>query len=328
MEELVSQKRSETELFRTENLVVYFKVRGGSKLFVHAVDGVDFTAKPRRSTGIVGESGSGKTTLAKALLGVVKPTSGKVLFEGRDINALKGDALRDFRRRVQMVYQDPFDAIDPLYSVYDAVAEGLRILRLYSSKEELDERVARALEAVKLTPWSEYAYRRITALSGGQRQRVAVARTLAMDPEVFILDEPVSMLDASVKGEIIKLMDNLKPNGKSFILISHDIATVRFFTDELAVMYLGKIVESGPSGEVVSEPLHPYTQALIAAVPVPDPSVSVRSLAKGEIPSAVAPPSGCRFHPRCPLAQEICSAREPELREVRPGRFVACHFAS
>lgn len=326
METLTAQQKG-AYVFRTENLKVYFKVRG-TRLFVRAVDGVNFTARHRRSTGIVGESGSGKTTLGKALVGLVKPTEGHVYYNEQDLYSLKGEALKQFRKSVQMVFQDPYDAIDPLYSVYDAVAEGLRILRLYSTKEELDQRVAAALETVKLTPWSEYAYRRITALSGGQRQRVAVARALAMDPEVFILDEPVSMLDASVKGEIIKLMENLKPKGKTFIMISHDIATVRFFTDDIVVMYLGEIVERGPSADVVTEPLHPYTQALIAAVPVPDPSVPVKSLAKGEISNAITPPSGCRFHPRCPLAKEVCSKVKPELREVRPGRFVACHFAS
>jgi peptide/nickel transport system ATP-binding protein len=319
---------SSRNVFEVQDLKVYFRVKArGSKLFVRAVDGVDLTIERNRSIGLVGESGSGKTTLGKTLVGLIKPYSGKVLFEGRDLYGLKRGELKEFRRRVQMVYQDPFDAIDPLYSVYDAVAEGVRILRLYADKQQLDEAVYRALETVRLTPPQEYSVRRITSLSGGQRQRVAVARSVAMNPDVMILDEPVSMLDASVRGEVIKLMSDLKQSGKTFMMITHDIATVKFFTERIAVMYLGKIVEIGDSFEIISEPLHPYTQALVAAVPVPDPQHKVQSLAKGEIPNAVLPPPGCRFHPRCPIAQEVCKTEEPLLREVRKGRFVACHFA-
>jgi len=319
---------STRNVFEAQDLRVYFRVKArGSKLFVRAVDGVDLSVERNTSVGLVGESGSGKTTLGKTLVGLIKPYSGRVLFEGRDLYRLSRQEMKDFRRRVQMVYQDPFDAIDPLYSVYDAVAEGMRILRLYSDKQQMDEAVYRALETVRLTPPQEYAARRITSLSGGQRQRVAVARSVAMNPEAMILDEPVSMLDASVRGEVIKLMSDLKLAGKTFMMITHDIATVKFFTERIVVMYLGKVVEVGDSLDIISEPLHPYSQALVAAVPVPDPEHKVQSLAKGEIPNAVLPPPGCRFHPRCPIAQEVCKTEEPLLREVRKGRFVACHFA-
>ena len=312
-------------VFDVRGLKVYFKVKGKRRL--RAIDGVDLVIRRNQSVGLAGESGSGKTTLGKTLLRIQKPTGGSVLFEGKDISKLKGGELKEFQRKAQMVFQDPFDAIDPLFSVYDAVAEGIRILKVYKNKQEEEVMVADALSRVQLTPPQEYMKRRITSLSGGQRQRVALARSLAMNPAVLVLDEPVSMLDASVRGGVISLMGDLKKLGTTFVTITHDIATVRLFTDTLAIMYLGKVVEIGETQELVAEPLHPYTQALIAAVPVPDPAVHVKSLAKGEIPNAAAPPSGCYFHPRCPLAQSICERDEPLLREVRKGRFVACHFA-
>ncbi|MEM0321560.1 MAG: ABC transporter ATP-binding protein [Thermoprotei archaeon] len=319
---------SDNSILQASGLQVYFRLKvGGKKVNVRAVDGVTLGLERGVSTGVVGESGSGKTTLGKAFMRLVKPTAGSVLFEGRDVSRLSRAEFKEYRRRVQMVFQDPFDAIDPLFTVYDAVAEGVRILGLYSNKDELDQAVYRALETVRLVPAEEYAKRRITSLSGGQRQRVGVARAIAMNPDVVILDEPVSMLDASVKGEVINVMSRLKSEGKTFMMITHDISTVRFFTEMVAVMYLGKVVEVGPTDDVVAEPLHPYTKALVAAIPVPDPLHKVESLAKGEIPNAIAPPSGCRFHPRCPIAQEVCRVEEPQLREVRPGRYVACHFA-
>lgn len=312
-------------LFQMTDLKVHFKLK--SKAFLRAIDGVDLTIFSNQSLGLVGESGSGKTTLGKVLLRLQKPTSGKVLYRGSDLNKLKGEDLREFRRKVQMVFQDPFDAIDPLYSVYDVVSEGIRILKLADSKKLTEEIVAKSLEQVQLVPTADFMPRRIISLSGGQRQRVALARSLAMRPELLVLDEPVSMLDASVRGEVIHLMDEMKSSGWTFIMITHDIATVKFFTDKLAVMYLGKIAEIGDTRDIVTNPLHPYTKALIAAVPVPDPDYEVKNLAKGEIPNAVSPPSGCRFHPRCPIAQKICQEEEPLLREVKKGRFVACHFA-
>ncbi len=319
---------NDNHVLAANNLQVYFRVKvGGKKANVRAVDGVTLGLERGVSTGVVGESGSGKTTLGKALMRLVQPTAGSVLFNGRDVSKLGRSEFKEYRRSVQMVFQDPFDAIDPLFTVYDAVAEGLRILGVHPDRAELDQAVYRALETVRLVPAEDYAKRRITSLSGGQRQRVGVARAIAMNPEVVILDEPVSMLDASVKGEIINVMGQLKSEGKTFMMITHDISTVRFFTERVAVMYLGKVVEIGPTDEVVNEPLHPYTQALVAAVPVPDPSQKVKSLAQGEIPNAIAPPPGCRFHPRCPIAQEICRREEPLLREVRPGRYAACHFA-
>ncbi len=315
----------ERALIATEELRVYFKVKGANRP-LKAVDGVSVSVEKGKTLGIVGESGSGKTTLAKAIVKLVKPTAGRIYFEGKDIYKLSKSEEKQFRRRVQMVFQDPFDAIDPIYSVYDAVSEGAKILGLTRSKSELDEIVFRALEQVRLTPAQDYAQRRVTSLSGGQRQRVAIARVLAMNPDALILDEPVSMLDASVRGEIMKIMGDLKIQGKTFVMITHDIATLKFFADEVVVMYLGRVMEVANSKEITRNPLHPYTQALVAAVPVPDPRYKVKSLAKGEIPSALNPPAGCPFHPRCPLAQEICRTQVPELRRVAPGRLAACHF--
>ena len=321
----LQSRRLTDSVITVEQLVVHFKTKKRG-LFVHAVDGVTVELREREALGVVGESGSGKTTLGKAVMKLVKPTSGTISFNGRSISEMSKEELRQFRRNVQMVFQDPFDSIDPRFSVYQAVGEGIEILHLASTKAEADELVAKALEFVRLSPARDYFERRILSLSGGQRQRVAVARALAVDPSVMILDEPVSMLDASVRGEIVKLMESLKAQGKTFMMITHDIATLKFFADRVAVMYLGKVMEVGGAREIVSQPLHPYTQALVAAVPVPDPSQKVRSLAKGEIANAVNPPSGCRFHPRCPLAQEICTREEPLLRVISSGRMAACHF--
>ena len=321
----VSQPRGSGPILETRDLKVQFKLKGGHKL--SAVDGVTLSIARNQSLGIAGESGSGKTTLGKTLLRIQKPTTGTVKFEGRDVTKLRGKELREFQRSVQMVFQDPFDAIDPLFTVFDAVAEGVRVGRIEKSRDKLEAIVSDALKRVQLSPPEEFIHRRITSLSGGQRQRVAIARSLAMNPSVLVLDEPVSMLDASVRGGVISIMEDLKKSGTTFVTITHDIATVRFFTDTLVVMYLGQVVETGATKDVVSDPLHPYSQALIAAVPVPDPSYHVKSLAKGEIANAAAPPSGCRFHPRCPYAQERCRVEEPKLREVRKGRFASCHFA-
>lgn len=319
------QPRGNDPILETQDLTVQFKLKGGLKL--NAVDGVTLSIARNQSLGVAGESGSGKTTLGKTLLRIQKPTGGTVKFEGKDITKFRGKELRRFQRSVQMVFQDPFDAIDPLFTVFDAVAEGVRVGQIEKSQDRLEAIVSDALKRVQLSPPEEFIRRRITSLSGGQRQRVAVARSLAMSPSVLVLDEPVSMLDASVRGGVIALMDDLKKLGTTFVTITHDIATVRFFTDTLVVMYLGQVVEIGATKEVVGDPLHPYSQALIAAVPVPDPSYQVKSLAKGEIANAAAPPSGCRFHPRCPYAQERCKVEEPKLREVRKGRFASCHFA-
>ncbi|MDG6988114.1 MAG: ABC transporter ATP-binding protein [Nitrososphaerota archaeon] len=322
---MTPQPRGNDPILETQDLTVQFKLKGGLKL--NAVDGVTLSIARNQSLGVAGESGSGKTTLGKTLLRIQKPTGGTVKFEGKDITKFRGKELRRFQRSVQMVFQDPFDAIDPLFTVFDAVAEGVRVGQIEKSQDRLEAIVSDALKRVQLSPPEEFIRRRITSLSGGQRQRVAVARSLAMSPSVLVLDEPVSMLDASVRGGVIALMDDLKKLGTTFVTITHDIATVRFFTDTLVVMYLGQVVEIGATKEVVGDPLHPYSQALIAAVPVPDPSYQVKSLAKGEIANAAAPPSGCRFHPRCPYAQERCKVEEPKLREVRKGRFASCHFA-
>ena len=276
--------------------------------------------------GLVGETGSGKTTLGKAIVRLVNPTGGQIIYDGVDIASLDGPALRKYRSRLQMIFQDPYDSINPRMSVFDIVSEGLLINRIASGKE-LEDRVMRSLEDVRLPP-EEFASRYPHELSGGQRQRVAIARALAMRPEFIVADEPVSMLDVSIRGEVLNVMLDLREKyGISFLFITHDLAIAKHMSDRIAVMYLGRLVEVADSEELVRNPLHPYTQALLAAVPIPDPTApKVEVKAKGELPSPLSPPPGCPFHPRCPYAFDRCRTEVPRLREVSPGHWVACHL--
>ena len=277
--------------------------------------------------GLVGETGSGKTTLGKAIVRLVNPTGGQIIYDGVDIASLDGPALRKYRGRLQMIFQDPYDSINPRMSVFDIVSEGLLINRIASGKE-LEDRVMRSLEDVRLLPPEEFASRYPHELSGGQRQRVAIARALAMRPEFIVADEPVSMLDVSIRGEVLNVMLDLREKyGISFLFITHDLAIAKHMSDRIAVMYLGRLVEVADSEELVRNPLHPYTQALLAAVPIPDPTApKVEVKAKGELPSPLSPPPGCPFHPRCPYAFDRCRTEVPRLREVSPGHWVACHL--
>ena len=277
--------------------------------------------------GLVGETGSGKTTLGKAIVRLVNPTGGQIIYDGVDIASLDGPALRKYRGRLQMIFQDPYDSINPRMSVFDVVSEGLLINRIASGKE-LEDRVMRSLEDVRLLPPEEFASRYPHELSGGQRQRVAIARALAMRPEFIVADEPVSMLDVSIRGEVLNVMLDLREKyGISFLFITHDLAIAKHMSDRIAVMYLGRLVEVADSEELVRNPLHPYTQALLAAVPIPDPTApKVEVKAKGELPSPLSPPPGCPFHPRCPYAFDRCRTEVPRLREVSPGHWVACHL--
>jgi len=277
--------------------------------------------------GLVGETGSGKTTLGKAIVRLVNPTGGQIIYDGVDIASLDGPALRKYRGRLQMIFQDPYDSINPRMSVFDIVSEGLLINRIASGKE-LEDRVMRSLEDVRLLPPEEFASRYPHELSGGQRQRVAIARALAMRPEFIVADEPVSMLDVSIRGEVLNVMLDLREKyGISFLFITHDLAIAKHMSDRIAVMYLGRLVEVADSEELVRNPLHPYTQALLAAVPIPDPTApKVEVKAKGELPSPLRPPPGCPFHPRCPYAFDRCRTEVPRLREVSPGHWVACHL--
>lgn len=295
---------------------------------VHAVDDVSFEIKKGEIFGLAGESGSGKTTIIRTVLMLSPPTSGSIIFKGQEISGLSRGQMKKYRTKMQIVFQDPYESVNPRMSVFDIVAEGLFVNKLVSSREEAVERVTAALRDVQITPPEEYLSRYPHELSGGQRQRVAIARALVLDPELIFADEPVSMLDVSIRAEIINVLLSIREKrGISILMVTHDLALSKDMVDELAIMYVGKIVERGPAQEVVSAPYHPYTYALTAAVPVPDPEApKVRVLAKGEIPTNIAPPSGCRFHPRCTFAQAVCATTEPPLQEVAPGRQVACHF--
>lgn len=320
-------------LVRTESLRLWFEVGGGlfrSGLFVRAVDDVDLTIQPGETLAIVGESGCGKTTLGRTLLRLLHPTDGKIVFDGRDItHASEGD-LFWFREKAQMIPQDPYSSLSPSFPISRILEEPLAVHK-EGNAEERNERVLRALEEVKLNPPELFAAKYPHMLSGGQRQRVAVARALILNPSFIVADEPVSMLDASVRVSILNLLRSLQEKyGISFVYITHDLATARHFSDRIAIMYAGRIVEVAPADSLVKEPLHPYTQALTEAIPEPDPENRHRSMQAipGEPPSLVSPPPACRFHPRCPIAiGGLCDVEQPLLRELRPDHEVACHPA-
>lgn len=326
-------------IVEVENLKKWFPVRQSflksliskENIFVKAVDGISFNVKKGEIFGLVGESGSGKTTTGRVLARLIEPTGGKVLFKGKDIWNLSNKELKEFRRKVQIIFQDPYESLNPRMTVYDIIAEPLKLLKITESEEETKERVNEILESVELTPPEEFVYRYPHELSGGQRQRVATARAFVSNPEFIIADEPVSMLDVSIRAEILNLMIRLVEKfGTSYLYITHDLALARHMCDRIAVMYLGKIFEIGTTEQVIYEPLNPYTKALIDAVPVPDPTRRRREIViKGEIPSPINPPSGCRFHTRCPsYIGDICRTKEPPLIDVGKGHYVACHLYS
>jgi peptide/nickel transport system ATP-binding protein len=322
-------------LVKCENLKKWFPVRMGffqtlasrRHLYLRAVDGVSFNIERGEIFGLAGESGSGKTTTGRLLLRLIAPTDGKIFFDGKDITSLKDTRLRPFRRRMQIVFQDPYESLNPRMLIRTIVEEPLLIQKT-GGKKTMDL-VNKAMEDVQLVPPKEFLLRFPHELSGGQRQRVAVARALVLNPEFVVADEPVSMLDVSIRAEILNLMIGLVEKYKmSFLYITHDLALARHVCDKIAVMYLGKVVEQGTTDEVIGEVLHPYTMALLAAVPVPDPeSKRIEVQVKGEIPSPVNPPSGCRFHTRCPAyIGDICRTKEPALIDVGNGHLVACHL--
>lgn len=326
------------ELISVVNLRKFFPVKMGllsslisrKNIYVRAVDGISFDIKRGEIFGLAGESGSGKTTTGRMLAKLIDPTSGKILFEGNDITRMTPKEFRPFRRKIQIIFQDPYESLNPRKNVLSIVSEPLRILNPIST-EELEKQVLKVLEDVELTPPQEFLYRYPHELSGGQRQRVAVARAIILNPEFVVADEPVSMLDASVRAEILNLMFDLKEKYHvSFLYITHDLALARHICDRIAIMYLGKIVEKGSVDEIINEALHPYTQALLSAVPVPDPtSKRVEVQIKGEIPSPINPPPGCRFYTRCPkYIGEICKTKEPPLIDIGKEHYVACHLYS
>jgi oligopeptide/dipeptide ABC transporter ATP-binding protein len=282
---------------------------------VRAVDGVTLHVGTGELLALVGESGCGKTTTAHAVLRMVQPEAGSIRFEGRDITRLGARALRPLRRRMQMVYQDPYESLDPRLRVRSAVEEPLLIHRVESSRPERLERVRDALARVELSPPELFLERFPHELSGGQRQRVAIAASLVLEPHLLVADEPVSMLDVSVRAGVLQLLDGLRTSGLGLLMITHDLSTAARFADRIAVMYLGRIVEEGPAADVVGNPQHPYTRALLSVVPRRDPRRRTRpQILRGETPDAVRIPAGCRFHPRCPLAIEECKQVDPELR--------------
>jgi len=325
-------------LLRIEDLRVSFPITKGMFLRRHvgevrAVDGVDLEVRKGQSVGLVGESGSGKTTLGRAVVALTEPTGGTITFDGRDVWALDRDDRNELRRRVQMVFQDPHASLDPRMTVSASIAEPLEIHHV-GSRSERKERVGELLELVGLHP--SHADRYPHELSGGQRQRVGVARALSLGPDLIVADEPVSALDVSIQAQIVNLLQELRRElGLTSILIAHDLAVVRQVSDAIAVMYLGRIVEWADAADLYREPLHPYTVALLSAVPIPDPVVEAhreRIVLRGDMPSPAAPPSGCAFHTRCWLREKLgnperCSAEAPLLRAMRSGHQVACHFA-
>jgi peptide/nickel transport system ATP-binding protein len=310
-------------LVRIEDLVVQFPAPGGRK--VHAVSGISLDVLRGETLGLVGESGSGKSTTGRALLQLPPPTSGSVTFDGTEVTTLDGEALRRIRPRMQMVFQDPVSSLNPRRRVRDIVAEPLRV---WGSERDIHKRVAGVLGAVGLDV-DAVGDRRPHEFSGGQCQRISIARSLVLEPDLLVCDEPVSALDVSVQAQVLNLLKDAKDRyGLTMIFIAHDLGVVKNISNRVAVMYLGKLCEVGSPQAVYQRPAHPYSATLLESVPVPDPSVRPRArLGNGETPSPIEPPTGCRFRTRCPHAEPICVDREPEMREIAPGHFVACHLA-
>jgi len=318
-------------LLKVVDLVKYFPINRGLLRrqvgAVHAVDGVSFNIYRGETLGLVGESGCGKSTTGRAILQLHKPTSGQVFLDNVDLVALKGEALRQMRRKMQMIFQDPYASLNPRMTVGEIVAEPLRVHGV-ATEAEIEDRVKELLELVRLNP--SFSVRYPHEFSGGQRQRVGVARALALQPSFIVCDEPISALDVSIQAQVVNLLEDLQKGfNLTYLFIAHDLSMVRHISDRVAVMYLGVIVELADSEELYKNPLHPYTKALLSAVPIADPLIEEkreRMLLPGDIPSPVNPPSGCRFRTRCPWAKEICSQERPVFREVGPEHFVACHL--
>ncbi|MCX7845527.1 MAG: ABC transporter ATP-binding protein [Dictyoglomaceae bacterium] len=320
-------------LIEVRNLKKYFPIKRGIVFSRHvgdvkAVDDVSFSIRRGETVGLVGESGCGKSTVARVIIRLLEPTDGEIIFEGNDITKLPQNELRKLRRDMQIIFQDPYSALNPRMTVSEIIGEPLEVHKVVNNSKEKQERIQELLELVGLAPY--HANRYPHEFSGGQRQRIGIARALALNPKFIVADEPTSALDVSVRAQIINLMQDLqKELGLTYLFISHDLSVIRHICDRILVMYLGKLVEIAQNEELYNSPLHPYTQALLSAVPIPDPEVAEKRkkvILLGDVPSPVNPPSGCRFHPRCPYVMDICSKVEPQLKEVRMKHFTACHL--
>jgi peptide/nickel transport system ATP-binding protein/oligopeptide transport system ATP-binding protein len=315
------------DMIEVRNLVKYFPVRGGilQRVLAHvqAVDDVSFTIKPGETLGLVGESGCGKTTVGRTMLRLTEPTAGKVFFEGTEVFSLKGQALKAMRRNMQIIFQDPYASLDPRVPIGESVIEGLKIHNIGNNRDRFDIAIA-TLKKVGLEDY--HARRYPHEFSGGQRQRIGIARALALRPKFIVCDEPVSALDVSIQSQVLNILKDLqKEFNLTYLFIAHNLSVVEHISDRVAVMYLGKMVELADREELFRNPLHPYTQALMSAIPVPDPRLKRdRVILKGDVPSPLRPPSGCRFHPRCPVAMDECKVKDPQFLEVRPGHWAAC----
>ncbi|MFW5992280.1 MAG: ABC transporter ATP-binding protein [Halanaerobiaceae bacterium] len=320
----------EETLIEINNLKKYFPVKAGvfrkTVAYVKAVDDISFAINKGETMGLVGESGCGKSTAGRTILRLLEATSGEIWFDGRNILSLNKRELRSIRKEMQIIFQDPYASLNPRMTVAGIVGEALDIHNLTNSKKERQERIEEVLNSVGLGP--EYMRRYPHEFSGGQRQRIGIARALAVDPSLIIADEPVSALDVSIQAQIINLLKDLqKEFGLTYLFIAHDLSVVKHISDRVAVMYLGKLVELAEKKVLFKNPLHPYTKSLLSAIPIADPTVEKeRIILEGDVPSPVDPPAGCRFHPRCPEAVDICSKREPEFKEYEAGHMAACHL--